>query len=190
MTESDNQQPGPAAAASDGSTDRLEPGNTISSSHLRGLAKEAHTAIVIYGIIVASAVMASAQGETLAQLAVAVLVTLVIYWAAERYARVMAGRIVRAQALDWPQLRRELGHGWELVTASFLPLGVLLGSRLLGATLSGAIFAALVSGVVVLSTAGWQVGREAGLRRWPRVLSAACAGAFGIAMILLKALLH
>ena len=166
------------------------PGDSVLSTHRQELAEEAHTANVIYGIIVGSAVLATVQDETVGQLAVAVLVTLVVYWAAERYARVMAARIVRARGLDWPQLRRELGHGWELVTASFLPLGVLLGSHLLGATVSGAVFAALVTGVVVLSAAGWQVGREAGLRRLPRLLSAACAGAFGVAMILLKALLH
>ena len=82
----------------------------------------------IYGIIVSSAVMASAHGQSVVALAVAVLVTLLIYWAAERFAHVMGERIVHTPELTASQLRRHLGTGWELVSASFLPLAVLLGS--------------------------------------------------------------
>jgi hypothetical protein len=156
----------------------------------RMLAEETRTANGIYGIIVGSAVLVSVHGSTVPQLAVAVLGTLVIYWVAERYAHVMARRIVHPEALGWPELRRELHHGWELVTASFLPLGVLVGTRALGAEVSTAVVAALVCATVLLSAAGWQVGREAGLSRWARLGSAACGGAFGAAMILLKTLLH
>ena len=97
------------------------------------LAEERATANAIYGIIVSSAVMASAHGQSVVALAVAVLVTLLIYWAAERFAHVMGERIVHTPELTASQLRRHLGTGWELVSASFLPLGVLLGSGLLGA---------------------------------------------------------
>jgi post-segregation antitoxin (ccd killing protein) len=156
----------------------------------RMLAEETRTANGIYGIIVGSAVLVSVHGSTVGQLAVAVLGTLVIYWVAERYAHVMARRIVHPEALGWSELRRELHHGWELVTASFLPLGVLVGTRALGADVSTAVVAALVCATVLLSAAGWQVGREAGLARGARFLSAVCAGAFGAGMILLKTLLH
>jgi hypothetical protein len=166
----------------------LDPG--VSPQARRMLAEETRTANGIYGIIVGSAVLVSVHGSTVPQLAAAVLVTLVIYWVAERYAHVMARRIVHPGALGWPELRRELHHGWELVTASFLPLGVLVGSRALGADVSTAVVAALLCATVLLSAAGWQVGREAGLSHRARLLSAACAGAFGAAMILLKTLLH
>ncbi len=96
------------------------------------LAEERATANAIYGIIVSSAVMASAHEQSVVALAVAVLVTLVIYWAAERFAHVMGQRIVHTPELTAGQLRRHLGTGWELVSASFLPLGVLLGSGAAG----------------------------------------------------------
>lgn len=166
----------------------LEP--AVSPQARRLLAEEARTANGIYGIIVGSAVLVSVHGSTVPQLAIAVLVTLVIYWVAERYAHVMARRIVHPEALGWSELRRELHHGWELVTASFLPLGVLVGSRALGAEVSTAVVAALICATVLLAAAGWQVGREAGLSHRARFGSAACAGTFGVGMILLKTLLH
>jgi hypothetical protein len=154
------------------------------------LAQERATANAIYGIIVSSAVMASAHEQTVLEVAVAVLVTLVVYWAAERFAHVMGQRIVHSPELTAGQLRRHLGTGWELVSASFLPLGVLLGSGLLGADVDRAVVAALICATTLLFAAGWQVGREAALSPSSRLLSALCSGAFGMAMIALKALLH
>jgi hypothetical protein len=154
------------------------------------LAEERATADAIYGIIVSSAVMASAHGQSVVALAVAVLVTLLIYWAAERFALVMGERIVHTPELTASQLRRHLGTGWELVTASFLPLGVLLASGLLGAGVDAAALAALICATALLLVAGWRVGGEAALSLSSRLVSALCSGAFGAAMILLKTLLH
>ena len=87
-------------------------------------------------------------------------------------------------------MRAELSHGWELVTASFLPLAVLIGAHLLGAQLTGSVLAALVCSTGLLVVCGWRVGGEAELSPGRRLASAAVAGAFGIGMILLKTLLH
>jgi hypothetical protein len=154
------------------------------------LAEETATANAIYGIIVSSAVMASAHDQSIVVIAIAVLTTLVIYWAAERFAHVMGQRIVHSPELTVRQLRRHLGRGWELVSASFIPLGVLLGSALLGAGVDTAALAALICATALLFAAGWRVGREAALSRSYRLVSALFSGAFGAAMILLKALLH
>jgi hypothetical protein len=154
------------------------------------LAEETATANAIYGIIVSSAVMASVQAESVREVAVATLFTLLIYWTAERFSHVMAQRIVHAPRLSWHELRHELGQGWELVTASFIPLAVLVGARLLGASVTRAVDAALLCGTALLATAGWRVGREADLGLPARLLSAAIGCAFGGAMIALKTLLH
>jgi hypothetical protein len=154
------------------------------------LAEEEATADAIYGIIVSSAVMASAHGQSVLQLAVAVLATLLIYWAAERFAHLMGQRIVHSQELSAGQLRHHLGRGWALVSASFLPLGVLLGFGLLGASVDVAALAALISATTLLFAAGWRVGQEAALSLPSRLASALLSGAFGGAMILLKTLLH
>ena len=154
------------------------------------LAEETATANAIYGIIVSSAVMASAHDQSIVVIAVAVLTTLVIYWAAERFAHVMGQRIVHSPELTVRQLRRHLGRGWELVSASFIPLAVLLGSGLLGAGVDAAVLAALICAAALLFAAGWRVGQEAALSLSSRLMSALFSGAFGAAMILLKTLLH
>jgi hypothetical protein len=180
-----DRPPGAGATTSDDQEDRGPDGPVRDL-----LAEEKATANAIYGIIISSAVMASAHDQTIVELAVAVLVTLVIYWAAERFAHVMGQRIVHSPELTGRQLRRQLGSGWELVTASFIPLGVLLGSALLGAGVETAALAALICATALLFAAGWRVGREAELSLFSRLASALLSGAFGAAMILLKALLH
>ena len=121
---------------------------------------------------------------------VAVLVTLVIYWSAERYARLVAERIHDGRRPTWREVRTQLTRGWELVSASALPLIVLTLTTAAGASLSTAILAALVCSTVVLCVAGWEIGRHGQLATGERVVSAAIAGLFGIGMIALKTLAH
>src|SRR4051794_36589160 len=132
----------------------------------------------MYGVIVSSAAMVSIHGESVRRLAVAVLVTLLIYWAAERYVHIMAHRVVLGPDASWRDLNGGLKDGWEFVTASFAPLLVLVGSHWLGASLSTAVFLALLCGTGVLALAGWRVGSDAGLRPLARLLSAGAAGGF------------
>lgn len=148
------------------------------------------TAAAIYGVIVSAAVMAVAHAPSAVATAVAVLVTLTIYWAAERYARIVAERIHEGHRPRWPALREQLTCGWEMITASLLPLGVLLVARLLGADLRTATIWALVSSTVLLCEAGWRIGRNGRLSTLERVASSAVAGVFGVGLILLKAFLH
>jgi hypothetical protein len=154
------------------------------------LAEERATADAIYGIIVSSAVLASTHSDSVLKVAVAVLVTLLIYWAAERFALVMGERIIHSPDRTSGRLRGHLGSGWELVSASFLPLGVLLAFGLLGADVDTAVLAALLCATALLFAAGWRVGGEASLGTSSRLLSALLSGAFGAALIMLKSLLH
>jgi hypothetical protein len=151
---------------------------------------EEGTAAGIYGIIVSAAVMAATHLPTAVATVVAVLVTLVTYWVAERYARIVAERIHAGHRPGWHTVRRQLTSGWEMITASALPLVVLIVARLLGATLVRAIVWALVCSTLLLCAAGWRVGRGGRLTVWERVVSTAVAGLFGLGMIVLKALLH
>jgi hypothetical protein len=151
---------------------------------------EESTAAGIYGLIVSSAVMAASHAERASAVALGVLVTLVVYWTAERYARLAAERIHDGH---WPtrrQLRHQLSSGWEIVTATMLPLAVLGAATLLGAKVSNAVLLALATSTLLLGLGGWEMGRHGQLTTLERLLSAVVAGAFGIAMIVLKAALH
>jgi hypothetical protein len=149
-----------------------------------------HTAEGIYGVIISAAVLASWHGERLFKLAMSALVTLFIYWVAERYARVIASRIEAGRRPTWAELRMELSDGWQIVTTSFIPLAVLFGAAALGTEKSTAVLAALIASTVLLCLAGWEVGRHGRLTAAERVVAALVAGTFGFAMIVLKTSLH
>ena len=156
----------------------------------RSAPTEESTAATIYGVIVSAAVMASAHAETAPAVVVAVLVTLVIYWGAERYARLVAQRIHQGHRPSWAEARGELTDSWALVSASYLPLAVLSGLSLLGVGLYGAVLSALVCSTVLLCLAGWAMGRNGQLTTRERVVSTVVAGLFGVVMIALKSQLH
>jgi hypothetical protein len=151
---------------------------------------ERRTADAVYGVIVGAGVMAAAHLPTSGRLALAVVGTLVVYWAAERYAAVMAKRTAAGHHLLRSELRHELADGWELVTASFLPIVVLLTVDGLGAELDTAVIAALVTSTALLFLAGLRIGAQGQLSFWERVTSAAVAGVFGVVLIALKVALH
>jgi hypothetical protein len=151
---------------------------------------EEATAAAIYGIIISAAVMAAAHAPSALGTDLAVLVTLVIYWAAERYSRIVAERIHQGHRPSWHIVRDQLTTGWAMVTASFIPLAVLTVTKLLGASLKTAIILALICSTVLLCTAGWRMARNGRLTRLEQLVSTVVAGAFGAAIILLKTLLH
>jgi hypothetical protein len=151
---------------------------------------EESTADGIYGVIVSAAVMAASHAETAVALAAAVLVTLAIYWGAERYARLVAERIHSGHRPNRRQVRLQLTSGWEIVTASVLPLAVLLVVRALGADLDAAVLAALACSTLLLCIAGWEIGRHGHLTTPERIASAVTAGLFGALFIVLKTVLH
>jgi hypothetical protein len=158
---------------------RFTPGNT-----------EEETAAGVYGVIVGGSVMAASHAETAVAVAAAVLVTLTVYWCAERFARLVAERIHQGHRPDRRQFLRQLTTGWEIVSASTLPLIVLVVTRLLGRTVDEAVLAALVCSTVLLCLAGWEMGRHGQLTRLERIGVTTVAGLFGVLLTALKALLH
>jgi hypothetical protein len=153
-------------------------------------AREESTAAGVYGVIVSAAVMAASHAPSAVALIVAVLVTLTVYWSAERYARLVAERIHAGHRPTWRHVRHQLTTGWELVAASAVPLAVLVLLRLLGVGLDRAVLGALSCSTVLLCLAGWEIGRHGQLTTPERLVSAAVAGAFGLALVVFKAATH
>lgn len=141
----------------------------------------------IYGIIVGAAVVSTSPAERAVAVVISVLVTLIIYWAAERYARIVAERVHGGQRPTWQTVREQVTTGWEMITATFLPLLVLALVRLFGATLLTAEIASLVCSTILLAVAGWRMGANGRLNPAERLVSTLVAAAFGAGMIILKA---
>ena len=148
------------------------------------------TASGIYGVIVSAAVMSASHAEKAYKVIIAVVVTLTIYWGAERYARIVAERIHEGHRPSWTSVRYQLTHGWELVSASALPLITLAVMSVLGADLGTAVIGALLCSTLLLCVAGWAIGRGGRLSTGERVASTLVAGMFGLFFVLLKTFLH
>ena len=145
----------------------------------------------LYGLIVSGAVLASASDEfRLSRIAVVLVVTLLVYWAAETYVHWIAMRALVQRDLTSGERRRIVHDGWPLVAASGVPLLFLGLEALVGMETSVALDLTLAVNAVLLFIIGWQMGEEGRLEGGRRVLSAVVTGLLGITLIALKALLH
>lgn len=107
--------------------DRARPGQVADPGRRR--------AAGIYGAIITAAILAAAGSKlpTLA-LAVAVLVTLLVYWIAEEYAEILAEHVTGGHLPSRDYVRTALASTWPMVSASYIPLVVLVVARLAGAS--------------------------------------------------------
>lgn len=143
----------------------------------------------IYGTIVTAAIMATAGSELPAtDQAIAVLITLTVYWIAHEYADLLGSHIAGARLPGWREIRGALTASWTMVSASYLPLIVLLAATAAGAAATDAASAGLAAAALELVLYALAAGRAAALRRGPRIVVAASAAVLGLAMIALKVL--
>jgi hypothetical protein len=141
----------------------------------------------IYGTIVTASIMATAGSElTAAAEAVAVLITLTVYWIAHEYADLLGSHIAGGQLPAWRDIRGALTASWTMVSASYLPLIVLLAATVAGAATTDAASAGLAVAALELVLYALAAGRAAALGRRPQILIAASAAVLGLAMIGLK----
>jgi hypothetical protein len=144
----------------------------------------------IYGLVVSSSVMVAGVGYyTAPKLAVAVLVTVLVYWLAERYAELLS-HSVHGHPLTLAQSAHVLREGWPLVQASYAPLATMILCYFFGLAVSTSVLIALLVSTVLLIGLGAAGGRRAGLTRFGVLVSALVAGALGLVLIGFKYLLH
>src|SRR5436190_15417144 len=119
----------------------------------------------IYGTVITAAVLAAAGGHlATAALAVAVLMTLVVYWVAEQYAEVLAEETEHGHLPTWAKVRSGMANTWPMVTAAYIPVLGLIVARVFGASQVAAANIALFIAMALLTIHGWTAGRAAGLR--------------------------
>jgi hypothetical protein len=144
----------------------------------------------IYGTIVTAAVLATGGGQVRAvPLALLVFGTLVVYWMAELYAEVLGEHVHEGRLPRGAELRSLFTSSWHMVTASYVPLVVLVATALLGFSVTVASYAALTTTVLLLIFHGHSAGVDAGLSGGRLLGTTAAAGALGILMVALKILI-
>ena len=144
----------------------------------------------IYGAIITAAILDTA-GDRLSTVALvaAVVITLLVYWLAEEYAHLLGEQAAGGSLPDWAYAREAMAATWPMVSASYLPLLVVVLARLAGASASAAANLGLVAAIVLLTVHGWLAARAARLRGWQLAFAVSVAVALGLVMILLKDLI-
>jgi hypothetical protein len=141
----------------------------------------------IYGAIITAAIIAAVGGKlSTTALAIAVVVTLLVYWVAEEYAEVLGEQAEGGRMPTWGSIRGMLASTWPMVSASYVPLLALVLAQLAGASALTAANVGLALAIVLLTVHGWSAGRAARLRGRQLLLSTSVAAGLGIVMILLK----
>ncbi|MFE6736494.1 hypothetical protein [Microbacterium sp. NPDC057650] len=148
----------------------------------------------VYGVILVAGMIAvsGAHGATSLKVFWTVLVTVIVFWLAHLYAGTVAGhgldrdRVVSLGESFRVALRRSLG----LLLSSLIPLLILLmgSARLISDKLT--IWLALWMCVAVLAVLGYIAFRRRGAPWYIRLLGALTTAAFGVVIILAKALIH
>jgi hypothetical protein len=147
---------------------------------------------VVYGIIVIGALLAaeSARRETYPDTIASTLVAAALYWFAHSYANVLGARLERHERLSTGTLARELTHNWAIMRGATLPLLALVLAWIAGATLSTAVTAALWS--TIASLIAFELFAGVRSRASPRelALDVSVGAAMGVAILILKIILH
>lgn len=145
----------------------------------------------LYGLIVSGAVLATAPDDfAIRRVAIVLLCTLGIYWAAETFVNWTAARAVLQRNLTRIEQRAVVLDGWPLVAASAGPLALLTIEDLFRVETPAALKIALIANVGLLLVVGYRMSRTGGLRGIRLVVATALVGLLGATMIALKTLLH
>jgi len=149
-------------------------------------------AAAVYGSILAAGVVASLDvGEvTDGDMTVALAGTMLVFWLAHVWSEAMGDRIYDPRPYTWRRLRAVAAWHWPMVQASLGPLGALVFADLGVYSLDAAVTIALAISVAQLVAWGIAVGRRT-FGRWPAaLLSGAVDGLLGLAIVVLKTLVH
>jgi hypothetical protein len=173
----------------DGEGGSRDPGRAGSPDVLRSTVHAAgrRRAAGIYGTVITAAVLAAAGGHLpTAALAVAVLMTLVVYWIAEQYAEVLAEETEHGHLPKWSTIRSGMANTWPMVSAAYIPVLGLLVARFFGVSHVAAANIGLIIAMALLMIHGWTAGRAASLRGGQLIIATLIAASLGLMMIILK----
>ena len=147
----------------------------------------------IYGQILVTAVVATlseeddiSAGETFA----AVAVTMLVFWLAHVYAESVAKRLGRGEPLKVGEVWTIARYEWPIAQAA-VPALLVLGIGSLG-LLSRDASVAIAIGLGVAELLGWGfiIARRSGMSPLATLGSVAMNGAFGLAIVVLKVVVH
>ncbi len=146
----------------------------------------------IYGTILVAAVVAAEDPDHTEsyEIALTVAVTVMVFWLAHGYSRVVSGRLSTGTKPSLGEVRAALAEHWPIVQAAVPPMAALGIAVAEGASVVGAQDAALGTSVVLLAIWGTVAGRACRLTGWRLVVYACSSAALGLVMIVLEVIIH
>jgi hypothetical protein len=146
----------------------------------------------VYGAITVGALLAaeSPRRETYVETVAAVLVAVTLYWLAHAYAALLGRRVQAGHRLTGPALRDSLLHEFPILAGAVLPLAALLIGWLGGASLSDSAVIAVWTSAATIVAIEVAAGVRARLATLQLIGQTFVGAAFGLAIILLRVILH
>ena len=147
----------------------------------------------IYGLILATSVIAVSGQYGLSgtgSVALAVLVTAIVFWLAHAYAYMLGGGVSHGRSPTRSELSRALRQHSSLVEV-VIPLVLVLALGAFDVIAERAtLTVAMGVGLIELAAAGGYAANQQGAGRGGIVISAAVSLALGLVLVLLKVLVH
>jgi hypothetical protein len=132
----------------------------------------------------------SVRRETLLETVGGTLVALLLYWLAHSYAETLGERLERETPLTVSAVLRSLVRDRAIIRGAVIPIVALLVASALGASLSTAVLVAVWTSAATVIAFEVLAGVRAELKGTELIVQV-CAGAvMGLAIIMLRTLLH
>jgi hypothetical protein len=155
-------------------------------------ARNGNFAAAVYGSILAAGIVASLDVGHVSSggMTIALAGSLFVFWLAHVWSEAIADRMQDSRPYSWRRLRAVAAWHWPMLQAAAGPLAALLLADLGVWSLATAVTVALIVSVAQLVGWGVTVGRRT-FDSWPAaLLSGVVDGLLGVALIVLKTLVH
>jgi hypothetical protein len=164
-------------------TNRLAGAVHIGESDLPGL---------LYGAVVSASVLAtaSAHSEQYEYVAIAAFAVVGVYWLAHVYVGLHTRRLEDPAAGIWHRVATSARHEVSVLKGGLPAVLVYLAGTLLGLGAGSAAAVAVYFSVALLVCVGYVAAHLAGRTGAAALVDASVAGLFGVAVVVLKTLLH
>jgi hypothetical protein len=147
---------------------------------------------VIYGLIVIGALLAAESGrhETYLDTVSSTVIAAALYWLAHAYSGLLGRRLALHERLSARTLMRALAHDWPILRGATLPLLALAVAWAGDAALQSGVDAALWSAIASLVAFELLAGIRSRATRAELALNVGVGATMGVAILLLKIVLH
>jgi membrane protein YqaA with SNARE-associated domain len=147
---------------------------------------------VVFGLTTIGMLLAAESGlhETYLQAIGSSIVAMLLYWLAHAYANLLGRRLQTGERLTATALAQTFIHDWAIVRGAGVPLLALLIAWASGASLSSAISVGIWTSVASLIAFELLAGVRAKASTGELLLEASIGATMGLAIVVLRVILH